>query len=42
MNEERGAQEKGEAAAPPARVETGDGPVTVFGPGFPLHWRLRA
>jgi dihydroorotase len=24
----------------PARIETGAGPVTVFDPGFPLHWRL--
>jgi dihydroorotase len=23
----------------PARIETGDGPVTVFDPGFPLFWR---
>lgn len=22
------------------RVETADGPVTVFDPGFPLHWRV--
>jgi dihydroorotase len=27
---------------PPAKVETGDGPVTVFDPGFPLHWRIEA
>jgi dihydroorotase len=27
---------------PPAAVETPDGPVTVFDPGFPLHWRLVA
>jgi dihydroorotase len=26
---------------PPAAVETGAGPVTVFDPGFPLHWRVR-
>ncbi|MEL7466730.1 MAG: dihydroorotase [Pseudomonadota bacterium] len=25
----------------PAKIETGDGPVTVFDPGFPLHWRVR-
>lgn len=25
----------------PAKIETGDGPVTVFDPGFPLHWRPR-
>ncbi|MFN3146081.1 MAG: dihydroorotase [Paracoccaceae bacterium] len=24
----------------PARIDTGDGPVTVFDPGFPLHWRV--
>jgi len=25
--------------AAPGRIETGDGTVTVFDPGFPLHWR---
>ncbi|PQO24513.1 dihydroorotase [Rhodobacteraceae bacterium WD3A24] len=25
---------------PPGRVETRDGPVTVFDPGFALHWRV--
>ncbi|MFV0475199.1 MAG: dihydroorotase [Pikeienuella sp.] len=25
----------------PAKIETGDGPVTLFDPGFPLHWRVR-
>jgi len=24
----------------PAKIETGAGPVTVFDPGFPLHWRV--
>lgn len=24
----------------PAQVSTGDGPVTVFDPGFPIHWRI--
>ena len=24
----------------PAKIETGDGPVTVFDPGFPLHWHI--
>ena len=24
----------------PAKIETGDGPVTVFDPGYPLHWRV--
>ena len=24
----------------PAKIETGDGPVTVFDPGYPLRWRV--
>jgi len=24
----------------PAHIETGDGPVTVFDPGFPVHWSV--
>jgi len=24
----------------PEKIETGAGPVTVFNPGFPLHWRV--
>lgn len=24
----------------PSKLETGEGPVTVFDPGFPLHWRV--
>ena len=31
---------KGDPVTYPARIETGDGPVTVFDPGFPLHWRV--
>ena len=31
---------RGEPWAPPEAIETEDGPVTVFDPGFPLHWRL--
>lgn len=27
-------------AAYPAKIDTGAGPVTVFDPGFPLHWRV--
>jgi dihydroorotase len=35
--------ERSEApVAPPAAVETGAGPVAVFDPGFPLHWRVVA
>ena len=26
--------------AVPERIKTGDGPVTVFDPGFPLHWHV--
>ena len=26
----------------PAKIETGAGPVTVFDPGFPLHWRVES
>ena len=33
---------KGAPVDYPARIETGDGPVTVFDPGFPLHWRVEA
>lgn len=41
LNEDRIELEK--SADPvdyPARIETGDGPVTVFDPGFPLLWRV--
>lgn len=31
---------KGEAVAYPERIETGAGPVTVFDPMMPLHWRV--
>ena len=33
---------KGDPVAWPARIETGDGPVTLFDPGFDLHWRVEA
>lgn len=39
-NEERITLAKGAPVDYPARIETGDGPVTVFDPGFPLHWRV--
>ena len=33
--------ERGDAPVTyPAKIETGAGPVTVFDPGFPLHWRV--
>ena len=31
---------RGEAAAAVPPLETGDGPVTVFDPGVPLHWSV--
>jgi dihydroorotase len=39
-NEERITLAKGDAWTPPASIDTEDGPVTVFDPLFPLHWRL--
>lgn len=33
---------KGEPVRYPSHIETGDGPVTVFDPGFALHWRVEA
>ncbi len=33
---------RGEPFSYPAQVETADGPVTVFDPGFPLHWSVEA
>ena len=32
--------ERGEAVDYPSQIDTEDGPVTVFDPGFPLHWRV--
>lgn len=31
---------RGEPWAPAVAIDADDGPVTVFDPGFPLHWRL--
>ena len=33
---------KGEPVSYPAKIETGEETVTVFDPGFPLHWRVEA
>jgi dihydroorotase len=41
-NEERITLAKGGTVPYPAKIETGDGPVTVFDPGFALHWRVEA
>jgi dihydroorotase len=40
VNTEKITLVKGDPVAYPERVETGEGPVTVFDPGFPLHWRV--
>ena len=31
---------KGDVVTYPKKIETGDGPVTVFDPGFPVHWSV--
>ena len=41
-NEARITLTKGAPIAHPAKIETGAGPVTVFDPGFPLHWSVTA
>lgn len=41
VNEETLTLEKSAEPVPyPSHIHTGDGPVTVFDPGFPLHWRV--
>ena len=42
VNDETVTLRRGNPVAYPAKIETGDGPVTVFDPGFPLHWRVEA
>ena len=39
-NEERITLTKGGPVAYPGKIDTADGPVTVFDPGFPLHWSV--
>ncbi|MDA5093894.1 dihydroorotase [Aliiroseovarius sp. KMU-50] len=31
---------KGDPVSYPAKIDTTDGPITVFDPGFPLHWSV--
>lgn len=31
---------KGDAVTFPDKIDTGEGPVTVFDPGFPVHWHV--
>ncbi len=40
INEETITLTKGDEVTYPSKIETGDGPVTVFDPGFPIHWRV--
>lgn len=40
LNEDTLTLKKGDAFEPPAHVETGSGPVTIFNPGRPLHWQV--
>ncbi|NNF73457.1 MAG: dihydroorotase [Rhodobacteraceae bacterium] len=40
VNEDTITLIKGDPVTYPTQIETGDGPVTVFDPGFPLHWRV--
>ncbi|MGZ9809705.1 dihydroorotase [Pseudoroseicyclus sp. H15] len=39
-NEARVTLRRGAPLTLPERIETGDGPVTLFDPGFPLHWHV--
>ena len=39
-NEETIRLVKGDPVSYPASIQTGDGPVTVFDPGFDLHWHV--
>jgi dihydroorotase len=41
-NETRITLTKGTPAAFPAKLQTGAGPVTLFDPGFPIHWQVDA
>ncbi|MEX0349767.1 MAG: dihydroorotase [Paracoccaceae bacterium] len=40
VNEDSLTLTKGEAVSYPDKIESGDGPVTVFDPGFPVHWSV--
>ncbi len=42
VNEDTITLRKGAPVSYPAKIETADGPVTVFDPGFPLHWTVEA
>ncbi len=40
VNDQTLTLQKGDPVSYPEKIETRDGPVTVFDPGFPLHWRV--
>jgi dihydroorotase len=40
VNEDTITLTKGDAVTYPSKIDTTDGPVTVFDAGFPLHWRV--
>ena len=40
VNDDTLTLEKGDPLDLPTEVETGAGPVTVFDPARPLHWRV--
>ncbi|GAB5436398.1 dihydroorotase [Falsiruegeria mediterranea] len=40
VNEDTITLTKGDVITYPDKIESGDGPVTVFDAGFPLHWRV--
>ena len=40
VNEDTITLTRGDAVSYPEKIDTKDGPVTVFDPGFPLHWRV--
>ncbi|MFC3615857.1 dihydroorotase [Lutimaribacter marinistellae] len=40
VNDETITLTKGDPVVYPDHIDSGEGPVTVFDPGFPLHWRV--
>lgn len=42
VNEDRITLTRGDALSVPDKIPTPDGPVTVFDPGFALHWHVSA
>jgi dihydroorotase len=42
VNEARITLTRGEPVAYPAKIDVASGPVTLFDPGFPLHWSVTA